>query len=219
MCKGLCWSSAPQKRLLGSRARFLLTGRQPELSSDRLDFSKPDFLIDGLVRVSCPASRPGCSSDFDLKFSKNFLEFLCSGWEGSITDRAATSFPLRLSILLKWAILCLGMNLLQKGNAIWFLWKQKVKLVPYLPIRTQWRHTKLREKWRCYDKSSQENATSISHQEKAQRFEVGQNCLWIVSREFLWLQMGVAHTVDHKTIDVVYHLPLICLSGFLFCVS
>lgn len=133
ICNGLCWSWAPHKRLLGSRGRLFLTGREPKLSSDKPDFSKPDFWIDGLSRVSCPASRSGCSSDFDLKFSNNFLESLCSGWKGGITGRAASPFPLRLSILLKWAILCLGMNLLQKGNAICFFVKKKKSKMSPLP--------------------------------------------------------------------------------------
>lgn len=132
ICSGLGSSSTPHKRLLGSRARVLLTGREHELSSDRLDFSKSDFWV-GLSRVSCPASRPGCSSDLDFIFPGNFLESLCSGWEGSITGRAATPFPLRTSIFLKWAILCLGMNLLQKGNAICFLWKKKKSKISSLP--------------------------------------------------------------------------------------
>lgn len=61
------------------------------------------------------------------------------------------------------------------------------------------------------------SATSISHQEEAGRFEVGQDFLNSL-QEVLWLQTDVAHTVDHTAMDVVCRHSLICLSGFPFSV-
>lgn len=140
MCNGLCWSSTPLKTSFG----FCWFSPWRELEwSGELHVFKCGSCVNELPRLSCCAASQG--PDSGSAFSNTFSELPCSCLEGRAVDGAAPPFPLRLSIFCKWAVLCLGMNLLWKGNAIVFQWRHYLKCTLDLPIRSWWWCLKLRK--------------------------------------------------------------------------
>lgn len=122
MCSSLCWLASPPKVAQGLTVRFCLFSPRWELEfSGEVDFFKSDSCLNELPKYSRRAvSRTQCASHSELEFFNKPSESLCSGWKGRAMDRTVPPFPLRLSIFFKWVVLCLGMNLLQKKNAIYF---------------------------------------------------------------------------------------------------
>ena len=85
-------------------------------SSEELNVFKYDACLTEQPRLSCCAASQG--PDFESKLFNKFSEPLSCCWKGRAVDGALPPFSLRLSIFCKWAALCLGMNLLQKENAV-----------------------------------------------------------------------------------------------------
>lgn len=135
MCSGLCGSSIPPKMSQGLEVVFCLSSSWRELElSDEWHILKSGSCVNELPRFSCCAALQG--PDSELKFFNRFSEPFCSWWKAGAIDGAAPPFPLRLRIFCRWVVLCLGMNLLQKGNAIHFQWKYYLKRLLYLSVRT-----------------------------------------------------------------------------------
>lgn len=134
MCNGLLGSSTPFKMSHGFSLFF--PWWEFELF-DELHVLKYDSCINELPRFSCCAASQG--SDSESKIFSKFSELPCSCWKGRAMDGVVLPFPLRPSIFCKWVVLCLGMNLLQKGKAILFQWKYYLEFTLYFSIRTwQW---------------------------------------------------------------------------------
>lgn len=119
MCSGLCGSSVPPKMSQGWKVVFCLFSFRWELElSDELHVLKADSCVSELPGFSCCAALQG--PDSELKFFNKFSEPFCSCWKGRAADGAVPPLPLRPRIFCKWIVLCLGMNLLWKGNVILF---------------------------------------------------------------------------------------------------